>query len=86
MYYSDSTLRQVLVKAGWTVEATFTIGIGLDEFLVQSETSQRETNGSGEPRRIPSAPQRRLRHFVRDAFLGLGIGENLGAIAYPARS
>jgi SAM-dependent methyltransferase len=86
MYYSDRTLRRMLEKAGWTVEATFTIGMGLDEFLIRPETSyeqtarRRESDNSGVPR------NRRLRHKLRDAFLGLGMGENLGVIAYPKRS
>lgn len=84
MYYSDRTMRKVLQKAGWTVERTFTIGLGLDELVVRSSTPQKENICSGETRfSLPA--KRKWRHMLRDAFLRIGIGENLVAIAYPNR-
>ena len=85
MYYSDRTLRRMLEKAGWTVEATFTHGIGLDEFFISPETSGNgpETTGNGIEKSgsISRPPTRRIRHKLRDAFLSLGIGENVAVIA-----
>jgi hypothetical protein len=86
IYYSDRTLRGMLGKAGWVVEKTFTSGIGLNEFLVSPDTPQEQTTRPGDSRRVAAPPKRRLRHLLRDAFLGLGAGENLSAIAYPVRS
>ena len=86
MYYSDSTLRRMLEKAGWVVEKTFTIGLGMDEFFTRSADSQIPTNRAGGTSSAVPSGKRRLRHYLRDAFLGLGVGENLAAIAYPGRS
>ena len=80
-YYDDKTLKRMLVKAGWAVDATFTIGIGLDEFFIRSEpaTSPKVDSKNSVARR--SFPKHKLRHMVRDAFLNLGLGENLAVIA-----
>ena len=86
VYYSDRTLREMLGKVGWTVEATFTIGLGLDEFFIRRETSHKQTTRPGKSNSVLPPPKRRLRHKLRDAFLTLGIGENLAAIAYPNQS
>jgi SAM-dependent methyltransferase len=86
MYYSDRTLRAMLGKAGWTVEMTFTIGLGLGEFFIYPESTHKGTTRAGETGRVLPPPKRRLRYILRDAFLSLGIGENLAAIAYPNRS
>ncbi|MDG1894377.1 MAG: class I SAM-dependent methyltransferase [Fuerstiella sp.] len=36
MYYSECTLRKMLEKAGWVVEKSFTLGLGMDEFFTSS--------------------------------------------------
>ncbi len=84
MYYTESTLRAVLRQSGWEVDAMFTMGLGMDEFFARSSEGQRSDR---EPVRADSNPtaKRRLRHIVRDAFLGRGLGENLAAICHPAR-
>jgi len=82
MYYSDRTLRRMLRKAGWTVQKTFTIGIGLDEFVVRTQRDQEWESRPIESDRIRSSSWR-FRHLLRDAFLGLGLGENLAVIATP---
>ena len=89
-YYDSHTLAPLLAKGGWTVEQTFTVGLGLDEFIVQSDlpalphrTEGAVTKRRGGPQR---RPQRRLRHLLRDAFLDLELGENLAVIARPSRA
>ena len=86
MHYSDRTLRGMSGRAGWTVEATFTLGIGLDDCFTCPATPCKPTAHVGESGGILPPPERRLRHTLRDGFRSLGIGENLAAIAYPNRS
>ncbi len=82
-YYDPRTLRSLLAKERWTLDDTFTIGLGLDELVVRPATLR-------DPAAHPGAvslgvatkpPRRRWRHALRDAFLDLGLGENLGVIA-----
>ncbi len=81
IYYNGRTLRRMLAKAGWIVEAAFTVGLGLDEFFIRSErTSASATLSSGHKTAQPR-PGRRLRHLMRDVFLNQGLGENLAMIA-----
>ena len=82
-YYTNRTLREIFKKAGWTIETTFTVGLGLDEFIVRPESPQKLRKQSVEPNSVSPSPFRRIRHTLRDAFLGLGLGENLAAIARP---
>jgi SAM-dependent methyltransferase len=84
MYYSDSTLRQMLAKGNWVVQAACTLGMGLDEFFVRAESPERQTLPSRATSTVVSPPKRRWRHRLRDAFLRLGLGENLAVVAYPA--
>jgi len=98
-YYNAATLGRVLANHGWQVEATFTVGMGLDEFLIDAPASEGTAGGLVEARPpaekavVPDAPRapieapvppRKLRHHVRDAYLGLGLGENLAVVARPA--
>jgi SAM-dependent methyltransferase len=83
MYYSDRTLRGMLGKARWTVAGTFTLGMGMDEFILHSEPGSRQASCSNVARSVRPLPRRRLRHLLRDTFLRLGLGENLAALAYP---
>jgi hypothetical protein len=84
MYYSHRTLEKMLVSAGWTVEAIITIGLGIDEFVLRAQKPRSEQiRQAHTTQRTPS--RRRIRHTFRDAFLALGLGENLAAIAYPSR-
>jgi SAM-dependent methyltransferase len=83
LYYSDRTLRGMLGKARWMVAGTFTLGLGMDEFILHTEPDSRQTSGSTAARSVRPAPRRRLRHILRDTFLRLGLGENLAALAYP---
>lgn len=92
-YYNASTLARVLANSGWTVETSFTVGMGLDEYLIAGETHAASTtaaDASATPAvNAPGAAagaavkQRRLRHRVRDAYLAMGLGENLAVIARP---
>jgi SAM-dependent methyltransferase len=78
-YYSPSTLRKMMGKAGWSVVHTFTLGMGIDEFLIRVPSP---AHGVADAQ--PRAPmRRRLRHTLRDAFLGLGMGENVAVVARP---
>lgn len=86
MYYKPATLRAMLAKAGWKVKAMFTAGLGVDEIFARSRprtaSKQRQAGQRGTSR--PRKPARkRLRHIVRDCFLGMGFGENLAAVAAP---
>jgi SAM-dependent methyltransferase len=92
MYYSDQTLRRVVTAAGWKVEASFTLGLGLDEFFLDARagaSSDRACRAAdapcaqGHPRASLPAGCKRVWHLLRDAFLGLGAGENLAVIARP---
>jgi 2-polyprenyl-3-methyl-5-hydroxy-6-metoxy-1,4-benzoquinol methylase len=85
LYYSDSTLRSMFAKAGWKIEKTFTVGLGLDEYLVREKRLPKQTTGSAQLGPVQQPQKRRLRHLLRDTFLGLGLGENLAAIAHPER-
>jgi 2-polyprenyl-3-methyl-5-hydroxy-6-metoxy-1,4-benzoquinol methylase len=91
IYYSRATLCRMLAEAGWTVEATFTMGVGLNEYLARPNArrngnravganSNRNGNGNG-----AYGHPRSVRRRIRDAFLALGLGENVAAVAYPAR-
>lgn len=83
MYYTARTLRAMLKKSGWVVEAAFTNGIGLDELRL-SPVPPSLPRGP-QARKNPALPagSRRLRHRLRDVFLGLGLGENLAVVARP---
>ena len=84
MYYNRSTLTGMLEKAGWRVEATFTLGLGFDEYFVQSSkanASNKSMQNASNSMRDKTVDRKRLRHRVRDAYLALGIGENLAVIA-----
>jgi len=84
-------LRRMLDKAGWTVETTFTLGVGLDELLVNRDRPGRSHPparvSAGQPSTgavaIRNSPRPRLRRRVRDAFLNAGFGENLAVVASP---
>jgi SAM-dependent methyltransferase len=88
LYYSPQTLGRQLVKAGWIVEKMFTIGLGVDEFVIRH---QRVPALVDRPTLPPKASdkrptsRRRWRHALRDRFLDACLGENLGAIAYVSR-
>jgi 2-polyprenyl-3-methyl-5-hydroxy-6-metoxy-1,4-benzoquinol methylase len=85
-YYSPHTLRRQLTNAGWTIEDMFTIGIGLDEFIIRRELKEstpqplveRRTNTADCDR---AQSRRRLRTALRDRFLEACLGENIGVIA-----
>lgn len=81
MYYSKATLRRMLAENGWKVEAMFTMGLGVDEFLSRPNRPRAQhTNGESGER-----GHHQVRRALRDAFLRLGLGENLAVVAYPAR-
>lgn len=82
MYYTARTLRHMLAHAGWTVEATFTMGVGLDELYLHEQPGPRP----GAPGRVPRRARPSWRRFARDMFLSSGLGENLVAIARPLES
>jgi SAM-dependent methyltransferase len=93
-YYDRRTLVRVLEQAGWQVETSFTLGMGVDEWLIRPPAARGEPAGHAPQAAADghrrgrtagrSSGRRRLRHHVRDAFLGLGLGENLAVIARPA--
>jgi SAM-dependent methyltransferase len=97
VYYDAGTLARVLRRAGWTVERTFTMGLGVEELLRARGADGREGAAKRAPRRPrketgpaagaePRARRgggRRLRRTLRDLFLRSGLGENLGAVARP---
>jgi SAM-dependent methyltransferase len=93
-YYDRRTLVQVLEQNGWQVDTTFTLGMGVDELLIREpapgSADAAATPGTaidaGVRGRGSTRGRRRLRHRVRDAFLGLGLGENLAVIARPANA
>jgi hypothetical protein len=87
MYYSDGTLRELLEKAGWKVETTFTIGMGLDEFFIRPEKPPKPAAPwlDGNQAVSSARPKKRFRHIIRDTFLQMGLGENLAVIASPVR-
>ena len=80
MYYSDRTLRGMVQKAGWDVETTFTLGLGLDEYFVKAP----KPADAEVPRKssvVTRRTRRRLRHLLRDLFLSFGVGESIALIA-----
>jgi len=72
MYYNERTLGMLLARAGWRVEAAFTLGLGAEEFFIRGGDG-RATSATKRASLVPQ-PGRRLRHRLRDAFLGLGLG------------
>ena len=103
-YYSADTLARVLANHGWQVDATFTLGMGLDEYLIDEPAEPAHADAARKAGEMPlpppppptgraaaadvpgdaSAPPRKFRHRVRDAYLGMGLGENLAVVARPA--
>lgn len=92
-YYSVDTLTRLLARHGWIVQTSFTVGMGLDEYLVAPPRPAPRSQGASAPptaaaARPPASARpgwlRGLRRRVRDAYLGMGIGENLAVIARPA--
>ncbi len=83
MYYNISTLRRMLAKGGWAVDSAFTIGLGADEFFTRPSEPDGKSKSPAQPTPPPRTAWRRLRHGLRDAFLGLGLGENLAVVARP---
>lgn len=97
VYHDVRTLTRVLADNGWKVEKSFTVGMGLDEYLVNkpardaqaaarpaARTTPPETAASPAPsaKKYARSP-RRFRRLVRDAYLRMGLGENLAVIARP---
>ena len=82
-YYSEHTLRAALEKAGWAVERTFTVGMGLDQLVVRKSPQTPAPVRSGGSQTARRSPRRRIRHSLRDAFLNLKLGEGLAVIARP---
>jgi SAM-dependent methyltransferase len=83
VYYTAGTLRAMLKKSGWSVESAFTSGLGLDELRIRTDSTAQPPRlspvaGPGRP-----AGVRLIRRRLRDAFLNLGLGENLALIARP---
>ncbi len=58
MYYTARTLRRMLARAGWTVESTFTMGLGLEELFIRDQGAMRACPAGGSPRRARSAWRR----------------------------
>jgi SAM-dependent methyltransferase len=81
MYYTNATLRKMLRSGGWRIDTTFTLGMGLDEFIVPGTDAMDSATANG---RAPTRPRRwaRVRRILRDAFLSSGFGENVAAIAH----
>jgi SAM-dependent methyltransferase len=77
-YFGATTMRRLLSRAGFQVERISSVGMGLDELLVRPE---REEAGVQPPSpRNHTRPERPLRRFLKAAFLGAGLGENLAVI------
>jgi SAM-dependent methyltransferase len=85
MYYSDGTLRKMFAKAGWVIEKSFTLGMGLDEFVSRPTKFRNQATCPNHGLSVVAPAKWRLRHYVRDAFLGLGLGENLAVVARPTQ-
>jgi SAM-dependent methyltransferase len=82
-YYSPQTLRQQLIRSGWSVAAMFTVGLGIDELILRN---QPEPQFGGRASHVAAVPhgarsRTRWRRALRDGFLDACLGENLGAIA-----
>ena len=102
-YYTADTLSRVLANSGWQVDATFTVGMGLDEYLASGSPSAEHdapahasadadteaappahaTQAAADAQVEAPVRPRKLPHLVRDAYLDMGLGENLAVIARP---
>lgn len=80
VYYTRRTLRRMLESVGWQVVDTFTVGMGIDEFFIRPEPNSTSQPATSPPEARPK-PKRRFRHLIRDAFLGLGLGESVAVVA-----
>lgn len=83
MYYDHRTLRRMLTKGGWRVNRVFTVGLGMEEFFIRTKKplSCAASVSSGKAARPALRGRKKLRHLARDAFLRLGLGENVAVIA-----
>jgi SAM-dependent methyltransferase len=81
-YFSERHSRSLLAKAGWEVDTIFTTGLGMDEFFFRPDDSPRPLPPGRPMNSASRVPRKRLRHFLRDRFLALGLGENLAVIAH----
>jgi SAM-dependent methyltransferase len=81
VYFDASTLRRLLERENFLVERMVTVGIGLEELLLQCE---RQSTDDRLPGRVNSHSRRGLlRRLVKTIILGAGLGENLGVICRP---
>jgi len=83
VYYNARTLRGMMAKGGFAVEAMSTMGRGLDEYLIRPKRPDQGPLGPPPGRSGAAHPGRHLRRRLRDAFFSLGLGENLSALAVP---
>ncbi len=81
MYYSVRTLGELLESRGWTVERSFTLGLGMDRFIVPNDDGTPAPACDVRPLAARPTALRRAKHLIRDAFLEAGWGENLGVVA-----
>jgi hypothetical protein len=82
MYHSKRGLAKVLADGGFDALALDTTGMGLDEFVCPKSASA--SPGRAAMGRA-NAQGFSIRHAIRDTFLGMGLGENLAAVAVSRR-
>jgi SAM-dependent methyltransferase len=80
MYYTHSTLSNVMERAGYNVKQSFTTGMGLDEYFITPPAP----GNSGSLKSRPRNGRSSIRSFVRDSFLRAGLGENLIIASQPS--
>ena len=83
MYYRVWTLGRLLETVAGRSSGRFTLGMGVDRFIVPRHVSEAlwlRTSVDAAARQNET-PLRRAKHLIRDTFLGMGLGENLGVVA-----
>jgi SAM-dependent methyltransferase len=83
-YWTARSLRGLLARHGWRIERQTTQGLGIDELKQDRYRPDpaRAADSRG-PAGAAPRPGRRFRKWVRDLFLGTGLGENLSVVCRP---
>lgn len=86
-YFSPATLGRALADAGFTVAAMTTAGLGVDALVPRRDAAPPATKTASSPE-PPTSPPRglkaRARAWLKHAYFGRLLGENLITIARPA--
>src|ERR1019366_8872591 len=86
-YFTASSLRRALEQQGFSVEAEFTSGMGVEELIRRDVHVPHRAEPEKSPTTSPSTPRRRgpLKSAIRGAILDSALGESLCIVARAHR-